>query len=267
MGSSISSCFCTKPKNINSNTKNVKLIVNSKLKVNPNKLNSSLMNNNNIYRSNHSIIKTENNNLHTLTNKERENDTKKVKFLLKNSTINNNHYNQLNSSRENSKNKIKAPFSKEDRYKRQLNEDISKGNTLKHVMLGKGKYKASENKGYQPDYNNFGITQSSNSGVRAGNFHIQFKAQKCERLIMFWIPAQTKVSFKVSGHWSIDKDYFGETNEKGYSTEITNEIHNGFNLGCLLGRVLGTNKYFNITNQLEIVSDISGPIFLSNESF
>ena len=103
-----------------------------------------------------------------------------------------------------------------------------------------------------------------------GNFHIEFKAQKCERMIMYWVNAGSRVIFSTNGLWAIDRDIYGFTDENGYSPDNIHEKCNGFNMGALLGRVMGSKFSFAIKDKLEYISEVSGPLFLSmnmSESF
>lgn len=176
--------------------------------------------------------KATNNSLNKQISINNNTNRKRVKFYPKTTTLNK----QQTHTHKNIK---------EERYKQQLNQTTVKG-TSKYYNKNYTVY--SEETGYIS---------------RSGSFHVEFKAQKCERLILFWIPENKKVSFSVTGLWSIDREYFGTCNEEGYDYHITNELNNGYNVGALIGRVMGSKKYFNIKNNYEFVSEISGPLLLS----
>ena len=101
-----------------------------------------------------------------------------------------------------------------------------------------------------------------NKFYKEGIVNIDFAAQKGERLLFIWIQAGIKINFTVEGLWSIDSENFDFCDSYGYQN-LSHEMVNNFNCGALLGRIMGSKEQFQIYNKLELLSDISGPLFLS----
>lgn len=207
---------------------------------------------------------------HTLTLNKKINSLKTSFF--KNQEQLKSNLNLFEKNKENFKSKKELLINKKkaNRYTNQIYKDVTDQNIINsqnniNLNLFKAQYNSD---------NEINLLQTS------------FRAQKGDRLIFAWIEAGTTIEFSVTGMWTVDSKIYSFCDEFGYkkginylknknninnndktnylrSNDLYEERCNKFNIGSLLGKLLGhSNDYFHIYNKRRIEFEKSGPLLL-----
>ena len=95
-------------------------------------------------------------------------------------------------------------------------------------------------------------------GVPYSSIHIKLDASPSEHVFPLWVEPNTEIKFHVRGKWQVfeDQEEVGPIGHKHVQVKV-----DGFNVGALIGQVLGSN-YFNIVDNFTYHSKEKGPIVL-----
>ena len=100
--------------------------------------------------------------------------------------------------------------------------------------------------------------------VSRNTIKLEIEASSIDKLYHVWLEKGVKVKFYVKGKWSLINDY-GYCDCLGYKSE--NIFYRDIPIGALVCRVQG-GTYFQVTDNMNYISDISGPLYFSaNNSF
>jgi uncharacterized protein YkwD len=91
-----------------------------------------------------------------------------------------------------------------------------------------------------------------------GTLRCSVRADTTEVMFPIWIEKGQNVKIHVRGRWGCIPEY-GLVSYNGHSSFPYK--HRNANIGALMGRIHG-GKYFPIENEMTLISDVSGPIYL-----
>ena len=103
-----------------------------------------------------------------------------------------------------------------------------------------------------------------NKDVPKDSIQIKVEAHDKEQDFNIWVEKGKKIKFIVKGKWLV---YEGMDKVDYNGSEEFGNPHYGFNIGALVGKVLGASQYFLVSDGLEYRSNVSGPLhFQMNNS-
>lgn len=94
--------------------------------------------------------------------------------------------------------------------------------------------------------------------IPASAVHIKLEASSSEQSFPLWVEPSTELKFHVRGKWQV---FDGQSQVNSLGHEEIDEKVDGFNIGALIGQVLG-GEYFLITDGLTYKSKNRGPLVL-----